>query len=47
MMNWGYNYSDMMGGNNWVFAGVHVIIALVVLVDLILLGMFLWKKIKK
>lgn len=47
MMGWGYNYPNMMGGNNWAFAGFHAIIALVVLIDLILLGMFLWKKIKK
>ena len=43
MMGYGYNYGGMMGG-----AGIFgAIICLIVLVDLVLAGIWLWKQIKK
>jgi len=44
MFGYGYNYGGMMGGG---LAGLGFIACLVVLVDLILLGVWLWKQIKK
>ena len=44
MMRYGYDGWGMMGGGADLFG---VFIGLVVLVDLILLGVFLWQKIKK
>lgn len=41
MMGYGYGYSGMMGG------GFGSIVALIVLIDLILLGVWLYKQIKK
>ncbi len=50
MMGWGgygYGYGNMMnGGFGWGFAALGVIFWLVAFIDLILLGIFLWKKIK-
>jgi hypothetical protein len=49
MMGWGnYGYQNMMGGGfGWCFATFHFLIGLVVLIDLILVGVWLWKKIRK
>ena len=41
MMGYGYGYSGMMGG------GFGSIVALIVTIDLILLGIWLYKQIKK
>jgi len=41
MMGYGYGYSGMMGG------GLGSIVALVVLIDFTLLGIWLYKQIKK
>jgi len=41
MMGYGYGYSGMMGG------GFGAIIAIVVMIDLILLGIWLYKQINK
>jgi len=41
MMGYGYGYSGMMGG------GFGSIIALIVMIDLILLGIWLYKQINK
>ncbi len=49
MMGWGgYGYGNMMNGNFGLgFTTFHFLIALVVLVDLVLVGVWLWKQIKK
>lgn len=49
MMGWnGYGYSGMMnGGFGWGFGIVAFLFWIVAFIDLILLGIFLWKKIKK
>jgi len=41
MMGYGYGYSGMMGG------GYGLIVSLIVVVDLILLGIWLYKQINK
>jgi len=41
-MMYGYNYGDMMGAG-----GFGLITWLVIFIDLILLGIWLWKQIKK
>lgn len=43
MFGYGYNFGGMMGGWGW-FGGL---VCLVVLVDLILVGIWLWKQINK
>ena len=43
-MMYGYNYGGLIGGGYGIFC---VITWLVVIVDLVLLGMWLWKQIKK
>jgi uncharacterized membrane protein len=49
MMGWGgYGAYNMMNGNfGWGFTTIHFIVSAVILVDLILLGVWLWKKIRK
>lgn len=49
MMGWGYGYNGMMSGpGGWgVMSFFGIITCLVVLADLILLGMWLWKQINK
>jgi len=45
MMNWdGYGYGGMMGGGFGILA---TILWLVILVDMILLGIWLWKQVTK
>lgn len=46
MGQWGYR--DMMGGGNWEnFGLIAQIFWIVILIDLILLGFWLWKQIQK
>lgn len=49
MMGWGgYGYGNMMNGSwGWGFGLLGLLFWLVAFVDLILLGIFLWKRIKK
>lgn len=49
MMGWGYGYNGMMNGlAGWgVTSTFCIILWIVVIVDLILLGMWLWKQINK
>lgn len=47
MMGWGYGYGNMMNSYGWGFGIVAFLFWLVAFVDLVLLGVFLWKKIKK
>jgi hypothetical protein len=42
-MMYGYNYGGMMGGGS----GFGLLVCLVVFIDLVLLGIYLWKQIKK
>lgn len=42
----GFGYSNMMQGFSW-FSGVAFLLWIVILIDLILLGIFLWKQINK
>lgn len=44
-MGYGYNYVGMMGGG--IYSGLCFITWLVVIVDLVLVGIWLWKQIKK
>lgn len=46
-MMWGYNHPGMMGGWGLGLGIAGTLFWLVAFVDLILLGIFLWKKIKK
>ena len=43
----GYGYGNMMQGFGWGFGIFHLLLALVILIDLILLGVWLWKQINK
>lgn len=43
----GYGYGNMMQGFGWGFGIFHFLLALVILIDLILLGVWLWKQINK
>jgi hypothetical protein len=43
MMGYGYGYEGMVGG----WGGLCIIIGLIVLVDLVLLGVWLWQHISK
>jgi hypothetical protein len=45
MMGWNYGYVGSMMGSSFGFFGV--LIYIVLLIDLILLGVWLWKKINK
>lgn len=48
MMGWdGYGYQMAYRNFGWGFGIVQLVFGLVILVDLIFLGMFLWKKIRK
>ncbi len=44
MMGYGYNYGGMMGGG---WTGLGIITWLALTIDLVLLGVWLWKQIKK
>jgi uncharacterized membrane protein len=44
MMGYGYNYGGMMGGGAY---GFGLLTWLIVMVDLVLVGVWLWKQIKK
>ena len=44
MMGWGWNYASMMNSG---FGLLGLLIYIVILVDLVLLGVWLWKKINK
>lgn len=46
-MMWGYNYPGMMGGAGLGFGIAGALLWLVAFIDLVLLGIFLWKKIRK
>jgi hypothetical protein len=43
----GYGYGSMMNGFGWGFGLVGFLFWLVVFIDLVLFGIFLWKKISK
>lgn len=43
----GYGFSNMMGASGGVFGLVGSIVWLVILTDLVLLGIWLWKQISK
>lgn len=48
MMGWNYNYQNMMNGNfGFEFGLLGLIFWTVAFVDLILLGIWLWKQISK
>jgi len=48
MMDWGYGYGNMMNGSfGWGFSILGSLFWLVAFIDLILLGIWLWKKIQK
>ena len=48
MMGWsGYSYGNMMNGAGWGFGLIGGLFWLVAFIDLVLLGIFLWRKINK
>lgn len=44
MMGWNYGYTGMMSGGFWFFGSL---LWIVIFVDFILLGLWLWKQLKK
>lgn len=46
MMDYGWNGGNMMQGFGW-FSGLAFLFWIVILIDLILLGIFLWQQIAK